>query len=267
MLSRAVENSGTVTSVLVPWNTCGAYISGVLGVATVAYFPFCFFSILSPILAVLFGFIGFKVPAASHGGGGGRTRSRRPAPQTSRDTCEGGDTMADQQAATEPASAEEAAAVHASLGVHDPVRADRAGGDRDLDRPGRHLRPGRGGRPGPRDLPRDRLEPAADPVDSIKAPINGLYGVEDDKGNIDFYNSGDLFGAIDVALFIIVIGGFLGITMKTGAIQAGIGRLVAAAAGPGALDDPDPDGRSSRSAARPTGWPRRAWPSTPWSSR
>ena len=62
--------------------------------------------------------------------------------------------------------------------------------------------------------------------DSLKAPINGLYGVENKKGNIDFYNTGTLFGAIDVALFIIVIGGFLGITMKSGAIQAGITRLV-----------------------------------------
>jgi NhaC family Na+:H+ antiporter len=61
-LSRAVEDSGTVTSVLVPWNTCGAYISGVLGVPTAAYLPFCFFNILSPLLDVLFGFIGFKVP-------------------------------------------------------------------------------------------------------------------------------------------------------------------------------------------------------------
>ncbi len=62
VLSRAVEDSGTVTSVLVPWNTCGAYISGVLGVPTVAYLPFCFFNILSPILDVLYGFLGFKVP-------------------------------------------------------------------------------------------------------------------------------------------------------------------------------------------------------------
>ena len=62
MLSRAVEDSGTVTSALIPWNTCGAYISGVLGVATVTYLPFCFFNILSPILDVAFGFIGFKVP-------------------------------------------------------------------------------------------------------------------------------------------------------------------------------------------------------------
>ena len=65
VLSRAVEDSGTVTSVLVPWNTCGAYISGVLGVSTASYLPFCFFNILSPLLDVLFGFIGFKVPAAT----------------------------------------------------------------------------------------------------------------------------------------------------------------------------------------------------------
>jgi uncharacterized ion transporter superfamily protein YfcC len=63
-------------------------------------------------------------------------------------------------------------------------------------------------------------------VDSLTAPINGLYGIEDAAGTINYYNSGTLFGAIDIALFIIVIGGFLGVTMKTGAIQAGIGSLV-----------------------------------------
>ena len=63
-------------------------------------------------------------------------------------------------------------------------------------------------------------------IDSLTAPINGLYGIENAKGNINYYNWG-LFGAIDVALFIIVIGGFLGVTMRTGAIQAGIGGLVA----------------------------------------
>ncbi|MBV1850893.1 Na+/H+ antiporter NhaC [Catellatospora sp. NEAU-YM18] len=64
VLSRAVEDSGTVTSVLVPWNTCGAYISGVLGVPTAAYLPFCFFNILSPLLDIAYGFLGFKVPTA-----------------------------------------------------------------------------------------------------------------------------------------------------------------------------------------------------------
>jgi uncharacterized ion transporter superfamily protein YfcC len=63
-------------------------------------------------------------------------------------------------------------------------------------------------------------------VDSLKAPINGMYGIENQRGKISPYNSGTLFGAIDVALFILVIGGFLGVTMKTGAIQVGIARLV-----------------------------------------
>ncbi|HEX6149820.1 YfcC family protein [Nocardioides sp.] len=63
-------------------------------------------------------------------------------------------------------------------------------------------------------------------IDSLTAPINGLYGIEDADGLISYYNTGVLFGAIDVALFIIVIGGFLGVTMRTGAIQTGIGGLV-----------------------------------------
>jgi len=62
--------------------------------------------------------------------------------------------------------------------------------------------------------------------DSLTAPINGLYGIENATGNINYYNSGSLFGAIDIALFILVIGGFLGVTMKTGAIETGIGNLV-----------------------------------------
>ena len=65
VLSRAVEDSGTVTSVLVPWNTCGAYISGVLGVSTASYLPYCYFNLLSPVLDVVFGFIGFKIPSAA----------------------------------------------------------------------------------------------------------------------------------------------------------------------------------------------------------
>src|SRR6478735_8396073 len=56
-------------------------------------------------------------------------------------------------------------------------------------------------------------------VDSLMAPINGLYGIEGEDGSVSVWNSGELFGAIDVALFILVIGGFLGVTMKTGAIE------------------------------------------------
>ena len=52
-LSRAVEDGATVTSVLVPWNTCGAYFSTVMGVATLTYLPFAFFNILSPFISIL----------------------------------------------------------------------------------------------------------------------------------------------------------------------------------------------------------------------
>lgn len=51
-LSRALEDAGTVTSVLVPWNSGGAYNSGVLGVATLTYLPFCFFNLLSPVVSL-----------------------------------------------------------------------------------------------------------------------------------------------------------------------------------------------------------------------
>lgn len=52
-LSRAVEDGATVTSVLVPWNTCGAYFSSVMGVATLSYLPFAFFNLLSPLMSIL----------------------------------------------------------------------------------------------------------------------------------------------------------------------------------------------------------------------
>ena len=61
MLSRAVEDSGTVTSPLVPWNSCGAYMAGVLGIPTVAYLPYCFFNLLSPVISLIYGFTGFRI--------------------------------------------------------------------------------------------------------------------------------------------------------------------------------------------------------------
>ena len=61
MLSRLCADSGTVTSPLVPWNSCGAFMGAVLGVSTVAYMPFCFFNIASPLLSVLYGVTGFKI--------------------------------------------------------------------------------------------------------------------------------------------------------------------------------------------------------------
>jgi uncharacterized ion transporter superfamily protein YfcC len=62
--------------------------------------------------------------------------------------------------------------------------------------------------------------------DAVLAPINGMYGIQDETGYINVYNAGALYGAIDVALFILLIGGFLGVTMKTGAIDAGIHAVV-----------------------------------------
>lgn len=53
LLSRAAEDSATVTSVLIPWNTCGMTQSSVLGVSTLAYLPFCFFNYLSPLMTIL----------------------------------------------------------------------------------------------------------------------------------------------------------------------------------------------------------------------
>ncbi|MEQ8882355.1 MAG: Na+/H+ antiporter NhaC [Cyclobacteriaceae bacterium] len=60
-LSRTLEDSGTVTSVLVPWNTCGAYHMGVLGVSPFVFAPYCFFNILSPLMTIFFGIIGYKI--------------------------------------------------------------------------------------------------------------------------------------------------------------------------------------------------------------
>lgn len=60
-LSRTLEDSGTVTSVLIPWNTCGAAQSNVLGVSTWAYFPYCFFNIISPFMTIFFAYAGIKI--------------------------------------------------------------------------------------------------------------------------------------------------------------------------------------------------------------
>ena len=60
-LSRTLEDSGTVTSVLVPWNTCGAYQSGVLGVSVADYFAFAIFNWLSPIMTLIFAGFSIKI--------------------------------------------------------------------------------------------------------------------------------------------------------------------------------------------------------------
>ncbi len=74
VLSRTLEDSGTITSPLIPWNTCAVYMSGVLLVNPLDYVFYCFFNWFNPILAVLYGFIGFNIKklavntvAKSHG--------------------------------------------------------------------------------------------------------------------------------------------------------------------------------------------------------
>ena len=60
-LSRTIEDSGTLTSPLVPWNTCGAYMAATLGVATLAYLPFAFFNLINPVISIIYGYTGFTI--------------------------------------------------------------------------------------------------------------------------------------------------------------------------------------------------------------
>ena len=60
-LSRTLEDAGTVTSVLIPWNTCGVAQSGILGVATLAYAPYCIFNWVSPLMSLLVAGLGYKL--------------------------------------------------------------------------------------------------------------------------------------------------------------------------------------------------------------
>lgn len=60
-LSRCLEDAGTLTSPLVPWNTCGAFMSQTLGVATFAYLPWCFFNLVNPLVSAIYGFTGFTI--------------------------------------------------------------------------------------------------------------------------------------------------------------------------------------------------------------
>jgi hypothetical protein len=79
VLSRTVEDSGTVTSPLVPWNSCGAYMAGVLGVATLSYLPWCFFNLASPVISLIYGFTGFRIERLPSPG----TGAKQPVPAPS----------------------------------------------------------------------------------------------------------------------------------------------------------------------------------------
>lgn len=61
LLSRTTEDSVTVTSVLIPWNTCGMTQATILGVATFTYLPYCFFNLISPLMSITVAAIGFKI--------------------------------------------------------------------------------------------------------------------------------------------------------------------------------------------------------------
>lgn len=66
-LSRVIEDAGTLTSPLVPWNTCGAYMAATLGVATLAYLPFAFFNLINPLVSIVYGFTGFTIVKMDEG--------------------------------------------------------------------------------------------------------------------------------------------------------------------------------------------------------
>ncbi|WP_185817616.1 Na+/H+ antiporter NhaC [Shewanella atlantica] len=66
-LSRALEDSATITSPLVPWNTCGAYMASTLGVATIAYLPYAFFNLVCPLISASYAYFNFKIEKLEEG--------------------------------------------------------------------------------------------------------------------------------------------------------------------------------------------------------
>jgi NhaC family Na+:H+ antiporter len=60
-LSRVLEDSGTLTSPMIPWNTCGAYMITTLGIAPWTYVPYCFLNILNPLVSIFYGFTGITM--------------------------------------------------------------------------------------------------------------------------------------------------------------------------------------------------------------
>jgi NhaC family Na+:H+ antiporter len=65
VLTRSIGASGTPTSALIPWNSCGAYLAATLGVATLSYAPYAIFGLASPLLTIAAGYIGFRILRAS----------------------------------------------------------------------------------------------------------------------------------------------------------------------------------------------------------
>lgn len=65
-LSRALEDGGTLSSVFVPWNTCGVFIASTLGVSVIEYAPYAILNYTVPIISIIFGYIGFKIVKLSN---------------------------------------------------------------------------------------------------------------------------------------------------------------------------------------------------------
>jgi len=61
VLSRTLEDSGTITSPLIPWNTCGAFMFGALALTSYDYIFYCFFNLINPVLAIIYGYVGYKI--------------------------------------------------------------------------------------------------------------------------------------------------------------------------------------------------------------
>jgi len=60
-LSRCLEDGGTLTSPLIPWNTCGAFMYATLGVFPLLYLPFAFFNLINPLISALYGYTGWTL--------------------------------------------------------------------------------------------------------------------------------------------------------------------------------------------------------------
>ena len=61
VLSRTLEDSGTITSPMIPWNTCGAFMFGVLTLSSYDYIFYCFFNLICPFIAIIYGYCDFKI--------------------------------------------------------------------------------------------------------------------------------------------------------------------------------------------------------------
>jgi NhaC family Na+:H+ antiporter len=78
-LSRALEDSGTLTSPLIPWNSCGAFMWATLGVYPLAYLPYAFMNLLNPLVSIFYGFTGITMDKLEEGEGSGEEAAEAAA--------------------------------------------------------------------------------------------------------------------------------------------------------------------------------------------